>query len=136
VLLVNAIVTAACTLMAYGQLPDQHCTPGAIQSTSATAICSPGWASSHRHVTNATRALVYRRYGLTGTHAFPEWEVDHRVPLELGGSNAIVNLSPEHGPQAKDQLENRLHDAVCSGRLRLAVAQRVFERDWRSHECG
>jgi hypothetical protein len=122
-LLVHAMVAAACSLMARGQLPDSQCTSGAVQSTNAEAICTPGWASRHRHVTAATRRLVYRRYGL-------EWEVDHRVPLELGGSNRISNLSPEHHPKQKDGLENRLHQQVCSGRMRLRTA-RVFLGDWR-----
>jgi hypothetical protein len=82
-------------------LPDQHCTPGSVQATSTKAVCTPGWASRHRHVTAATRALIYRRYGLRGPHPFPEWEVDHRIPLELGGSNAITNLWPSttHKPK-------------------------------------
>jgi 5-methylcytosine-specific restriction endonuclease McrA len=94
----------------------------------------PGWASRHRHVTSTTRAQVYRRYGLTGNHPFPQWEVDHRVPLELGGSNTITNLWPEHRPQTKDQLENTLHDQVCSGQIELARAQRIFKRDWRAYQ--
>jgi hypothetical protein len=130
----NAIVAAGCTLMAHGALPDQHCTPGAVQSTNARAICTPGWASRHRHVTSATRAEVYRLYGLSGSHPFPEWEVDHRVPLELGGSNAITNLWPEHNPKTKDRLENKLHDRVCSGKMTLTRGQRIFKRDWRRHE--
>jgi 5-methylcytosine-specific restriction endonuclease McrA len=107
---------------------------GGVQSRDVHAICTPGWASRHRHVSDSLRAEVYRRYGLSGRHPFPEWEVDHRVPLELGGSNAIVNLWPEHNPQPKDRLEDRLHSQVCSGRLRLAKAQRIFKRDWRRYE--
>jgi hypothetical protein len=63
-MLTPEVLAAACTLMAGGALPDHHCTPGSIQSTSAPAICTPRWANRHRHVTDATRALVYRRYGL------------------------------------------------------------------------
>jgi 5-methylcytosine-specific restriction endonuclease McrA len=133
-MLTSAIVAAASTLMAGGALPDHHCTPGRVQSTSARAVCTPGWASRHRHVTTATRALVYRRYGLRGSHRFPEWEIDHRVPLELGGSNAITNLWPEHHPQAKDRLENQLHARVCTHQTTLARAQAIFKSDWRRHE--
>jgi hypothetical protein len=74
--------------------------------------------------------LVYRRYGLRGSHRFPEWEVDHRVPLELGGSNAMTNLWPEHHPQAKDRLENRLSRLVCRGRISLRFARRLITTDW------
>lgn len=112
-------------------LPDPRCTPGAVQSTDRRAVCTPGWATAHRNVTSATRARVYREYGLSGPHPFPAWEVDHRVPLELGGSNSIRNLWPEHGPAAKDDLEDSLHARVCSGRMALRRAQAVFQSDWR-----
>ncbi len=47
-------------------------------------------------------------------------EIDHIVPLELGGANEIANLFPEPGSRnanyhVKDELENRLHDLVCAG---------------------
>jgi len=35
-------------------------------------------------------------------------EVDHRVILERGGANTLSNFWPQHHPQAKDRLENRL----------------------------
>ena len=47
-------IAAACALMAGGALHDHHCTPGSVQSTSASAICTPGWASRHRHVTDVS----------------------------------------------------------------------------------
>jgi hypothetical protein len=63
------------------------------------------------------------------------YEVDHLVSLELGGSNAITNLWPEHyydpwGARTKDRLENRLHLLVCEGRLGLASAQRQEAANW------
>jgi hypothetical protein len=82
--LAPVIAAAACALAAHGQLPDSHCTPRALQSHDARAICTSGWAGRHRHVADSERAEVYHRYGLHGPHPFPEWEVDHRVPLEVG----------------------------------------------------
>ena len=51
--------------------------------------------------------MLARLYGRT-------IEIDHLIPLELGGSNDIANLFPEPGfgtasYRVKDQLENRLH---------------------------
>ena len=64
-------------------------------------------------------------------------EIDHIVPLELGGSNDIANLFPEPGSgradyHDKDKLENRLHALVCAGSMRLTVAQRSIAADWRA----
>jgi hypothetical protein len=62
-----------------------------------------------------------------------DYEYDHLIPLELGGApNDRRNLWPEPGasPNPKDQLENRLHDLVCRGAVRLRVAQRQIARNW------
>lgn len=127
-----AIAAAACVFAAHGLLPDRRCTPGAaIQGVTTAQICQPGWAKAHRNVTSTTRRQVFARYGLTGPHPFPEWELDHLIPLELGGTNAITNLWPEHHPQDKDAAENRLHDRVCAGQMTLRAAQRIMAHDWR-----
>jgi hypothetical protein len=64
-------------------------------------------------------------------------EIDHIVPLELGGSNAIANLFPERGNRAanyhaKDALENRAKAAVCAGTLSLRAARRGFATNWKA----
>jgi hypothetical protein len=62
-------------------------------------------------------------------------EIDHIVPLELGGSNDVANLFPEPGSgpatyHLKDRLENRLHALVCGGSLSLATARRAISANW------
>jgi hypothetical protein len=64
-------------------------------------------------------------------------EIDHIVPLELGGSNSLANLFPEPGSgnadyHVKDALENRAKAWVCEGRLSLAAARRGFATDWEA----
>ena len=59
------------------------------------------------------------------------------APLELGGSNAIVNLFPESGSgladyHVKDRLENRIHAMVCTGSISLQAAQTGIARDWEA----
>ena len=60
-----------------------------------------------------------------------------RIPLELGGDNAIENLWPEpEGPgdgfRQKDRVEHYLHREVCRGAMTLRDAQRAIATDWLS----
>lgn len=68
-------------------------------------------------------------------------ELDHEIPLELGGANDARNLWVENyrgllGAHAKDRLENYLHDAVCSGRMPLQTAQKAIATDWVKAYCA
>jgi hypothetical protein len=116
--------------------PDPTCTPGAVFDVGTAQICIPGYATSVRDVLDSERRAVYAEYGLApqpgGTY-----EVDHLIPLELGGSNDIANLWPEAatptpGYHQKDALENSLHTQVCAGTVALADAQTAMATDWLS----
>jgi hypothetical protein len=116
-------------------LPDTACTPGAVfPDVTAAQICLRGYSSSVRNVPAELSREVYRAYGIT-QRTTGEYEVDHLVPLEAGGSNDIANLWPEGAePRAgfheKDQVENYLHDQVCSGAMSLPEAQRAIATNW------
>jgi hypothetical protein len=120
-----------------GPLPDPVCTPGAtLTGATARDVCTPGWAGRHRNVSSATKRDVYAAYGIAH-HGRGEYEMDHLVSLELGGSNVEANLFPEAaeprpGFHEKDGLENRLHDLVCAGTVTLAAAQTMISTDWLS----
>ncbi len=120
---------------ANGPLPDSECTPGAIfPDATVSQICESGYASSVRNVTTSVKNNVYAEYGIT-THYTGQYEVDHLVSLELGGSNDIANLwpeaaSPTPGFHQKDQVENYLHDQVCSGKIPLKQAQIDIATNW------
>jgi hypothetical protein len=120
----------------HGGLPDPRCTPGARFSRATRAeICRPGYASSVRNVSTATKDAVYGAYGLRRHFNGGDGEVDHLVSLELGGSNSVANLFPEAatprpGSHEKDRLENALHRDVCDGGISLAHAQRLIASDW------
>jgi len=114
-------------------LPNRRLTPGVALSVGAAQICRPRYASSVRNVPESEKEAAYARYRVP--HVPYAHEVDHLVSLELGGSNNIRNLWPEPyagrwGARTKDVLENRLHDLVCAGRLRLGFAQRIEARNW------
>jgi hypothetical protein len=120
-------------------LPDRRCTPGAIspavtQANLSSTICRSGYTESVRpseSITEREKEGSLTSYGDSGPlHVY---EYDHLIPLELGGAtNDPRNLWPEPGslPNPKDELENRLREMVCSGQLRLAVAQREIARNW------
>jgi hypothetical protein len=123
-----------------GHLPDPACTPGSTdpavtQATIRTTICVRGWTATIRPPASETTALkhgtAYPAYGIPqGTVS----ELDHLVPLELGGSNDVTNLWPEAGaiPNAKDPAENDLTADVCAGELTLTAAQAAIAADWET----
>jgi hypothetical protein len=121
-----------------GELPDRGCTPGAIfAGATVSQICTPGYSRSVRNVPRSLKRRVYAEYGIA-SHTPGSYEVDHLVSLELGGNNSITNLWPEISPgyHSKDGIENRLHEAVCAGRVRLRTAQRQIASDWRRTFAG
>lgn len=123
--------------MAHNGLPDSACTPGALITTATTdQICQSGYASSVRNVPTSEKDQVYAEYGIA-SHIAGQYEVDHLVSLELGGSNDISNLwpelaSPTPGFHQKDQVENYLHNQVCSGKVSLQQAQIEIATNWLS----
>ena len=125
--------TSGC--QAQGPLADSACTPGDIIKTATTdVICKSGYASSVRNVPTSEKNAVYAEYGITH-HSAGQYEVDHLVSLELGGSNDISNLwpeaaSPTPGFHQKDKVENYLHDQVCSGAVSLQQAQYEIATNW------
>ena len=119
----------------HGGLPDSACTPGAIfPNATVQQICTYGYTHTVRNVPFQEKDQVYAEYGISH-HYSGEYEVDHLVPLELGGSNDIANLWPEAanptpGFHEKDQVENYMHDQVCSGAMSLKEAQTEIATNW------
>ena len=129
----------ALVLLAYGLLPlcvsadllpDLRCTPGDVDVTDLAVVCFQP-ARERRHVDEATRASVFARYGVTRSR-WRLYELDHLIPLELGGSNDARNLWPEPWQDArvKDRAENRAHRDVCAGTFDLGVMQAAFALNW------
>jgi hypothetical protein len=115
--------------------PDPTCTPGAVFNVPTVQICQPGYGTNVSNVTQTAQAAVYGAYGITYPQPASAYQVDHLVPVELGGSNDIANLWPEAaspfpGYQQKDALATYLHIAVCTGAIDLATAQTEIATDW------
>jgi hypothetical protein len=119
--------------------PDRKITPGvANPHLTKAVICSPTFRTGlYRHVSVATKRRACKRYKRMDGCPGPSYEIDHVIPLELGGSNAIRNLWPQPvdtplliGFHAKDVVEGKAQRAVCSGHLSLRDAQYRISHDW------
>jgi hypothetical protein len=117
--------------------PDTKKTPGDVLTTDIKVICVPGYTKTVRNVPEAIKKQVFRLYGITSKKP-KEYEVDHLISLELGGSNSIRNLWPESyvtlplNAHVKDDLENKLHKLICNGKLPIETAQQEIAQDWVS----
>ena len=116
-------------------LPDRSLTPGDVLAVTKADVCVPGYTKKVRDVPQVIKEKAYLGYGITH-RAKGEFEVDHLISLELGGSNSIRNLWPQSyrtqpwNAHVKDKLENELHRLVCAGKLDLPTAQHDIATDW------
>jgi hypothetical protein len=117
--------------------PDPVRTPGDVLTSDPNIICVSGYTKTVRNVPQAVKEQVYRSYGIL-SRASGEYEIDHLVSLELGGSNSVRNLWPESfktqplNAHVKDALENTLHDLACSGTITFSEAQTAIAKDWQA----
>lgn len=115
--------------------PDPSLTPGDTLPVTAQDVCTPGYSKKVRNVPSGVKRQAYAQYGIE-QRATGEFEVDHLISLELGGSNSIRNLWPQSfmthpwNAHVKDAIENELHRQVCAGTMSLHDAQRAIATDW------
>ena len=126
---VTGTLAGPCHTRHHGKLPDPSCTPGSVdpavtQANIGSTICRDGWTSTVRPPESQTENFKWNvaepAYGQQNVSG----ELDHLVPLELGGSNDATNLWVEAGPlpNPKDAVENALNHEVCDGTLTLRAA--------------
>jgi hypothetical protein len=120
-------------------VPSEALNPDVRQETIRQTICVPGYAASVRPSTTYTsgvKAKLLRERDLPPTAA-GHYELDHRIPLALGGhprNLRNLELQPWDGAESarlKDRLERRLQVLVCKEQLRLDTAQRAIFNDWQ-----
>jgi len=117
--------------------PDLRCTPGSVnsavtQATVSRTICVTGWTATVRPPPSQTSQAKDDLYNAYGISSQTPSELDHLIPLELGGSNDITNLWIEVGPipNPKDAVENRLRHYVCDGAMTLQAARAAIVANW------
>lgn len=116
-------------------LPDPKLTPGAIRTSDATEICAKSFRTKkYRKTTQLMKKQVCTNYHITVKCPNAKtMEIDHDLPLELGGQDNMNNLWPQMAPEfhKKDVLENKLHHLVCIDKsMTLPAAQSCIISDW------
>jgi hypothetical protein len=115
--------------------PSNACTPGAFVRKTHADVCDGD--TVRPTLPAAERRAILANYGVP-TFSGATGEIDHRVPLVLGGVTDRRNLWPEAevaGQNPKDKLEFRLYRRVCFNDphpMRVRTAVRVFLADWRA----
>lgn len=118
-----------------GVYPDHACTPGSVFDVDLEVMCTPGYTKEVRNVSTTLKKKIYAAYGIAYPQPTGTYELDHLIPLALGGDNSEENLFPEaEGPKPgfkeKDVVEVYLHEEVCAGHLGLKAAQVQIANDW------
>jgi hypothetical protein len=117
-------------------VPDPTLTPGVMRTTDVAEICANG-TRGLRHWSRERDDRIMHEYGLpAGPH--PDYEVDHLIPLGIGGADEDKNLWPEPrrsieptwNAERKDELEYKLRELVCRGDLDVLEAQRARLRSF------
>ena len=134
------MITPAFAVVPDPILPNPIITPGDIDpGVTMEKLCLSGYTGSVRNVSQSTKRHVFDLYQLQQSG---DYEVDHLISLELGGSNSIRNLWPESyltkpfNARVKDKLENRLHREICDGIITIEEAQDAIAHDWIGTYCA
>ena len=114
--------------------------PDVDEDTIDATICASGYTKFVRPATSYTNGVkkkLMREAGIDEAR-IGDYELDHIVPLALGGhprklSNLMLQpWQGEHGAKLKDGLEVRLQSLVCHGTLDLTDAQVCIAQDWEA----
>jgi hypothetical protein len=105
------------------------------QTTIGQTVCVKGWTATVRPPQAYTEGLKYKllrsRHGKVG-----DYELDHAIPLSLGGSPAdprnlwLQRHWGKWNAARKDRLEVKLHTLVCKGTITLGEAQKEIWPRW------
>ena len=108
-------------------LPDRKLTPGKVARKD----------KDRNGVTEEMERKMFSRYHIPW-RSRPQFKVDHLIPRELGGADAVENLWPQslfakpYGVQRKELLTRTLLVLIAEGKMTLAQAQAEISEDWIS----
>jgi hypothetical protein len=120
-------------------VPEDALNADVRQDTIQKTICVAGYTASVRPsttYTNGVKLKLLREQALPASGAI-DFELDHHIPLALGGHPRNLKnlmLQPwegKDGAKVKDRLERRLQKLVCAGTLLLDDARRAIYFDWK-----
>lgn len=130
-------------------IPDPKCTPGAINPTVTVAVLKNlahfRTCCVRDHIkSEEAKHIAYQWYGIPvpahNMGSTQVCELDHLVPLELGGADSMDNIWPQCGPdevtlkeryfKQKDQVETYLAGQVKAGKMDQAKAQQEIASDY------
>lgn len=117
-------------------MPNPKLTPGNTLNLKKDDLCGSTQKTLDGSLPISLKRKVFDRYGIRTDKSTPH-NIDHLIPVSLGGSNSIENLWPqplagEWSYYHKNQLERRLRKLVCKGELDLEKAQQEISSDWVS----
>jgi hypothetical protein len=115
-------------------------TPGATnptitQATAASTICKHQYVDKiNSQISKKTSTEVFAEYAIAKKKR-SDFAIDHLVPIDLGGTNAISNLWPiplkgTATAQRKAVVDAAVHKSMCAGFISLAAAQGLFNASW------
>jgi hypothetical protein len=129
-------------------VPDPKCTPGAINPTvTLQVLTDPEFRTAcirNCVTTEQEKAATYELYGqphpANNQGSTQTCELDHLIPLQLGGADTLDNIWPQCGPsdvtlaeryfKQKDIVENWLAEQVKTKQKDLGEVQRAIATDW------
>lgn len=107
------------------------------------ALCTPGsrdfegyaeqgnFARCRRNVSRSRKRHVRATYGIDRNDP-QRYEIDHYIPLSIGGSNEMSNLWPMPEPDAreKSRFEFMVFERVTRGEISQSEAIAMFRARW------
>ena len=120
-------------------VPVEALNPDVRPETIDQTICLPGYAASVRPATTYTNGVKHKllREAGTDTADASKYELDHVIPLALGGhprnlrNLALQPWDGDDGAKKKDRLEKQLQRAVCARQIGLREARASIYWDWQ-----